>query len=294
MNEDIVPTMLDRKKVASREAYVSTVLNVFLFAIKICLALIISSIALTADAFHTLSDISTSLVILFSFKAATKMPDEEHPFGHGRWEPIATLIIAVMLVVAGIELMLEGIRAVISGSHGEANLLVAGIVLLTAISKELLARYSMKLGREIDSDTLMADAWHHRTDALSSMGVALAIALSDSIPMIDGLAAMFVSVLIIKTGIDFIRKTCSVLLGHAPNKKTVDRICDIVMDLPGVIDVHRILVHDYISIKSISLHIYVDENMSLSAAHEIANSIEKKVGEKLLAEVNVHVEPADR
>jgi len=289
-NEDITPEY--RRTIASKEAYLSTGLNVALFIIKISLALVISSIALTADAFHTLSDISTSLVILFSFRAATKQPDEEHPYGHGRWEPIGTLIISVMLVVAGIELLFKGIEAGYSGSHGEANIMVAGIVMLTAGAKEGLARWAIKLGNEIDSPALIADAWHHRTDAISSMGVAFAIAFADRFGAIDGIAAVIVSLLIIKTGIDFIRSTSTVLLGRAPSPENLIRIETLVSGIHGVKDVHGIHIHDYHAMRAITLHITTDGDMKLADAHAIADMVEKKVGDSLRAEVTVHVEPS--
>ena len=279
-----------RKRIAYKEANVSTGLNVVLFIIKISLGLMISSIALTADAFHTLSDISTSLVIILSFKAATKAPDLDHPFGHGRWEPIATLIISVMLVVAGIELLIQGVKAGYSGDHGEANLMVAGVVLLTALFKEWLARYALKLGNEIDSDTLKADAWHHRTDALSSVGVGVAIIFSETIPMIDGMAAIFVSLLIMKTGISFIRQTTNVLLGQAPTKIMLDTIYGVAEEVQGVKDIHDILVHDYVSMRSISLHIRVDRNLSIVEAHDIADEVTQRIEERLHAVVAVHVD----
>ena len=282
-----------RKRIAYREANVSTVLNVILFIIKIVLGLMISSIALQADAFHTLSDISTSLVVLFSFRAATIAPDIDHPFGHGRWEPIATLIIAVMLVVVGIELLIQGVHAGIDRTHGEANVLVAVVVLLTALVKEWLARYALKLGNEIESETLKADAWHHRTDALSSVGVGAAIILSDTIPMIDGIAAVFVSLLIMKTGVSFIRQTSNVLLGQAPSKHTLDSICAIAEEIRGVKDIHDILVHDYVSMRSVSLHIRVDRNLSIVEAHGIADAVTKRIEDTLHAVVTVHVDLAE-
>lgn len=281
-----------RKRIAYREANLSTGLNIVLFVIKISLGIMISSVALRADAFHTLSDISTSLVILFSFRAAIKAPDSDHPFGHGRWEPIATLIIAVMLVVAGIELFIDGVHAGMDRRAGEANVLVAVIVLLTAFSKEWLARYALKLGEKIDSATLKADAWHHRTDAISSIGVAVAILLSERIPMIDGAAGVLVSLLIIKTGWMFIQDTTNVLLGQAPSGPMLKQICAIAEEIPGVKDIHDILVHDYVSTRSISLHIRVDRNLSIIEAHDISDDVEKQLENEMNAMVTVHVDLA--
>jgi cation diffusion facilitator family transporter len=282
----------DRKKVAYREANLSTGMNIALFIIKISLGIMISSIALQADAFHTLSDISTSLVVLFSFRAATKAPDSDHPFGHGRWEPIATLIIAVMLVVAGIELLIQGIHAGIDRVSGEANVLVAVIVLATALCKEGLARYAMRLGDKIDSSTLRADAWHHRTDAFSSIGVAVAIVFTERFPGIDGAAGVLVALLIIKTGVMFIKDTTNVLLGQAPSGPMLKRICSIAEEVPGVGDIHDILVHDYVSSRIISLHIRVDRSLSIIEAHDIADAVTHKLEEEMNAVVTVHVDLA--
>ncbi len=279
-----------RKAVAFKEAKLSTALNIALFLVKLLLAMLISSIALAADAFHTLSDISTSVVVIIAFHIATRKPDEEHPFGHGRWEPIATLIIAVMLVSAGIQIFIEGTKALVSGSHGEANLFVAMVVLLTAGAKELLARYAFSLGNKINSPTLHADAWHHRADALSSVGVALAIIFSDVFPFVDGAAAILVSFLIIWMGIRFIRETSNILLGVAPDRKTIEVIKNAATSHPGIMEVHKILVHDYISSRSISLHIVMDSDMPLSAAHGIAEAVEKELCKLFDAEVNIHVD----
>jgi len=283
---------VERKKIALGEAKISAALNLGLFGIKLALAVMISSIALTADAFHTLSDISTSIVIIISFHAASHKPDDEHPFGHGRWEPIATLIIAVMLVSAGIQVFLEGVRALVSGGHGQASLAVAMVVLMTAGVKELLARYAFNLGDRIESRTLHADAWHHRTDALSSLGVALAIVFSDTLPFVDSAAAILVSFLIIWTGLNFIRETSSVLLGTAPDAAVVKRIKEIAVSHPEVLDIHKIIVHDYISSRSISLHIVVDGELGLDEAHGISEVVEEMLERKFDATVIVHVDPA--
>ena len=205
--------------------WVSLVGNAAIAIGKLILALLTGSIALMADAFHTASDIVTSVVVMVGLRVGRQPADRRHPYGHGRAETIAALIVGVLLAVAGIEFFMRSLRrlsvtgeAVFGREISEFGLwVVVAIVLVTALAKELMARYAIRVGRDIGSPALMADAWHHRTDALSSLLVAASLGAAQyGYYRADAAVGLGVSVLIIYTAWTFIQKAWSKLLGEAP------------------------------------------------------------------------------
>ncbi len=276
-----------RKRIAYTEAKVGGMLNLSFFVVKLVMAISISSVALAAGAVHSLVDISAAIVILLTFHQASKEPDEDHPHGYGLWEPIATLIIAMLLVSAGVEICMEAAHALLEGEHGESSIPIAMVVLVMAIIKEGMARYAFSLGDEIDSRTLHADAWHHRADALSSLGVVLAILFAETIPYIDGIVAISVGILIIWTGIEFIKETSPMLLGSAPDPDTLARIKRVAGNHPKVTEVTNVHVHDYLSSFYISLHVGTDQNLSLANSQRVAQQVERKLSRMFKAQVTV-------
>lgn len=290
------PDMEMRAKVAYKEATVSVVGNVALFVAKLVLGLMVSSISLIADSFHSLSDVGTSIVVFFGFKGARKAADREHPFGHGRMENIATLIIATLLASVGVEFIYESISGFLEGPGIVINEYFWVVILAVAVSivgKEAMARYSYRLGREITSDALRADAWHHRTDALTSIGVLLALIGSYiGYPILDPIFGVLVSVVIIFTGIRIIRGTVDVLVGRAPSPEVTGEIERCAVAVNGVAGVHGIIVHDYGFNRVVSLHIEVEENVGLKESHRIADAVERCIKDDLDMKATVHVDPA--
>jgi cation diffusion facilitator family transporter len=279
------------------EGIVSIIGNVLLFILKLILGLFINSIALIADAFHTLSDVGTSGVVIFGFRMAKKPPDKEHPFGHGRAEYIATLIIAILLIIAGLGFIQQSIERFISVEellHGEYALIIGIVIIVSALAKELMAQFSVALGKKIKSDILIADAWHHRSDAIASVAVGLSIIGSNyGAPMLDPVFGIIVSFIIIYVGLDLIRRTSDILLGSAPKSDLVDEISEMVRPLKGVMDVHDVHIHDYGTSKIVSLHAIIEKKLSFEEAHDIADKIEDLIMEKLSFSTIIHLEPEE-
>lgn len=274
------------------EAWVSIIGNVLLFAVKFALGVAIGSISLMADAFHTLSDVLTSVVVLIGFKAAGRAPDEEHPFGHGRIENIATLVIAILLVVVGVDFLAQSARKLIRPMPVAGTIPIAAILLLSGAVKELMASFSIWLGRRIDSKALVADAWHHRSDAVASVLVALAIVGAlFRLYWLDGLFGVGVSLLIIYTGFDVGRSAANPLLGLSPGAGVLASIQDEASTVEGVIGVHDVSVHDYGQRRAISLHVEVPAGLDLHRAHSIADEVERRIAAKMNADTVVHVDP---
>jgi cation diffusion facilitator family transporter len=271
------------------EGVISIIINLILAGIKFLIGIHINSIALIADGIHSLSDLFTSFVVILGFKSAQKPPDKEHPFGHGRYEDIASLIISILLVVVGIEFCITSIQRLIHPQIVKGNYLFFMIVILTIMGKEALARYSLYLSRKIDSSALCADAWHHRSDAIASIPVALGILASTfGYYSVDSISGMIVSIVIIYLGIKIAKDAISDLLGKAPSESIIEKI-RVVAQSEGAIDVSNIQVHAYGTKKVISLNVGV-EPMTLEKAHSIADSIEEKIAQEFDASVVVHVD----
>ena len=284
-----------RAKYGYLEALVSIIGNSLLFALKLFLGIMINSIGLITDAFHTLSDSASSIVIILGFKASKKIPDKEHPFGHGRFEYISTLVIAVLLFIAGAEFIWQSIQRLNSNLVEIKNdylLLIGVVVLLSALAKEAMARYSIKLGKKIESPALLADAWHHRTDALTSVAVGIGIIGANyGIYILDPIFGVVVSLLIIYTAITLFRYSSDTLVGRSPDDATVDSIEKAASSIDGVSGVHKITVHDYGATKVVSLHVEVGCDITAEDAHDIAQKVEDKVAEYTNSSTIVHVDP---
>ncbi len=269
----------------------SIIINLILSLVKFAIGVYINSIALIVDGFHTLSDLFTSVVVIFGFKSSEKPPDREHPFGHGRYEDIATFLIAILLAIVGFEFLISSTRRFINPEVVEGNFLFFSLVILTVFVKEALARYSIYLSRKIDSSSLLADAWHHRSDALAAIPVAFGIlASSYGYYRVDPLCGIFVSFTIIYVGYKIAKESATSLMGRPPSEEFIKKIRELAT-LEGVLDVHDICVHDYKTRKAISLNVTV-EPMGLEEAHTVADSIEKRIHEALDASVVVHVDGA--
>ena len=214
-----------RAKIGIFQGKVSITVNSFLFIIKLSIGIITGAISLIVDAIHTLSDMITSGIVIWGFKQTDKPADARHPYGHGRAEYIATLIIAVLLCVAGIEFIEVSIERIRNPIISSPEWWMVGMIVFTIIIKEITARYAKFLSSKIASGLLHADAWHHRMDAISSTLVICAlIAGKYGFPTIDGWAGLGVAMLLIYTGFDIARDSVDDLIGTPPNSDELDRI----------------------------------------------------------------------
>ncbi len=287
-----------RAKYGYLEASVSIAGNVGLFLLKFILGLFINSIALIADAIHSLSDVATSGVVILGFRIARKPPDAEHPFGHGRMEYIATLVIAIILGITGLEFIIQSVER-FSDLGPFANedfaLIVAVAVLASAAVKELMARYSDVLAKRISSDVLSADAWHHRSDAISSIGVAVSIIGSRyGYPILDPIFGIVVAVIIIYVGIRLVRTSSNFLLGTAPDSSIVEEVKALAASVEGVEGVHDLSVHDYGSSKVLTLHVEVEKDLLLEEAHTIADELDRVIVDQTPFTTIIHLDPSDQ
>ncbi len=286
----------DEKAMAGyKEGFASIFINTAIFIIKIFFGLLINSISLMTDAFHTFSDITTSGIVLWASHTYKKPPDKRHPFGHGRVEYIASLIIAVLLIVVGLTFIQQSGERLLMKKFliVEKNAYLIGIIILiTALMKEGLARYGIHLGKKFGNEMLIADAWHHRSDALTSIAVAIGIFLAPfGYGWIDPLLGIAIALVIIYTGYDIGRHAGDRLLGiKFPEDEK--RLEEIVKNIEGVKGVHGILFHDYGTEKVVSFHLEVEKDLTVEEAHKLADKVEEKVRNFSYIPV-VHIEPKE-
>ncbi len=279
-----------RQKVAYLEAFVSIIINIILAVIKTIFGLMLNSISLIADAVHTASDVLTSVVVILGFKLSAAPPDEKHPHGHGRIEFIASLIISLMLIGVGIKFGIDSYHRYLENTPVKGSYLVVAVMIAAALIKEWMSRLSIDMGNRISSSALIADAWHHRTDAIASLLVALAILASQfGYYRVDAVLGFAVSALIIWTGIEIFNDSTSKLIGESDDTQ-IEKINNLALGVFGVKSCHDIAVHDYGANKVVSLHIEVQGTMMLYQAHEIAQQVEETINREMYALTTVHLD----
>ncbi|MFH1503796.1 MAG: cation diffusion facilitator family transporter [Candidatus Omnitrophota bacterium] len=284
-----------RSRYGSLEGWVSIVVNVVLFGVKIVTGLAINSVSLIADAVHTLADSVTSAVVIVGFKMAKKPSDKEHPFGHGRMESIATLIVSVLLFIAGVELLEKSVHSVLNPQSATASLGVILVIVGTILIKELMARFSYLLGDMIDSKALKADALHHRSDVIATALVVIALIASRfGFNRVDGIMGVFVSLIIFYSAYEIAKEAINPLLGEAVSKETLKRIEAIAKNHQGVSGVHDIIFHRYGQTSIISLHIEVSDKEDVSKLHTLSEEVEDEISQEMGGVVVVHIDPVNK
>jgi len=281
-----------RTKIGVFQGWISVLVNSILFILKLLIGIMVGAVSVIADAVHTLSDVVSSIVVIWGFKQAEKPADVEHPYGHGRAEYIATLIIAILLCVAGIEFIEASIDRIQNPEQVVAEWWMILILMVTIILKEITARYAEFLSTKIASGTLHADAWHHRIDALSSLLVVGAlIAGKYGYPSSDGWAGLGVALFLIYTGFIIAKDAVDDLIGKPPTSEEVEVIRQIVMSVDGVLGAHDIIVHSYGHDKFASVHVEIDADETTAVAHDISEEVEDKLEKAIGVEPTVHLDP---
>lgn len=277
------------------------VCNMALAALKLVAGLIGKSSAMVADAVHSISDLISDVVVIVMVKVASKGHDKGHDYGHGKFETLATAIISLLLLFVGAKLMAEAIgkiRFVISGGSLEAPGAIALWAALISIAvKEILYQWTMRVGKEVDSPAMVANAWHHRSDALSSVGSALgiggAILLGGKWTILDPLVGGIISIVIIVVAVKMALPALSELTEASLPEETENKIISIIESIKGVDNAHALKTRRSGPNIIIDSHIVVDPHMSVYDAHEITTEAENAIREEFGDEtqISIHIEP---
>ena len=293
--------MDQREKQIYKTTLVGTAVNAVLILLKFVAGIVGRSSALVADAVHSLSDFVTDVIVIVFVKLAGKPRDKGHDYGHGKFETFATMVIGVILILAGIGLMVNGIEHVIRACHGERlprpTWLALAIAIVSILSKEWLYRYTIAVGRRVRSQAVVANAWHHRSDAISSLGTLVGIAgamfLGDHWRILDPIAAILVSLFIVKSGYDIMKPSISELLEASLPESQEREIMALVKGVPGILGVMNLRTRRIGNEIAVDLKAIMDGSQTLNQAHALAHKAEDAIKEKFGPKsiINIHMEP---
>lgn len=282
-------------KLGVKTSILTIVINVLLSAIKIAAGVIGKSSAMLADGVHTLSDVLTTFIVLIGLKVSSKKADEKHPYGHEKYEPIFAKLLSIFLAVTGLFIGYEGVKVLISGNiHVPGRIaLVAAVV--SVVAKEGMYRYTAKTAKKIKSISMEADAWHHRTDALSSVGTFIGIlGARMGFRILDPIAAIVVSILIIKVGVELYIKAVRGLVDESADDKTLLRIEELIFSVEEVKDIKDLKTRIFGNKIFVDIEILVDGNITVREGHDIAEEVHDLIESNIedVKDCMVHIEPA--
>ena len=295
------PENKSREKAIFRVTWIGSIVNFILLALKFIAGTLGHSAALIADAVHSLSDFITDIIVIVFVKISGKPEDDDHKYGHGKYETLATALIGIALFAVGIGLLVSGatkVSEVINGAVLPAPSIIAFVVAgVSIIAKEILYRYTVRVGKNLNSQAVIANAWHHRSDAFSSIGTLIgiggAIFLGEKWRILDPIAAIVVSGFIIKVSIDLIKPCVDELLERSLPAETEKQILDIITSFPEVSSPHHLRTRRIGNHIAIEVHLRMDGNTTLENAHAVATEVEKRLKEKFGPDthIGIHMEP---
>ena len=286
---------INRKKAQIFAGWLSIIVNAALFAVKFWVGFITGSVALMADAWHTMSDSLTSIIVVFSARLASKKPDKEHPFGHGRWELISTILIGCILVFIGFEFLTDSIDRFRNRETVVFGTLALIVTVVSIIIKEALAQLAFYIGRKTNNPIVRADGWHHRTDSLSSIVVLIGIVITKFVSDIwwmDSVLGIFCALAIFYAAFQILKDAITRVLGEEPSPELINEITDEIKKIyGGDLNIHHFHLHCYVTQKELTIHIRLDDEMTIKQGHDIATTIENMLLEKFDMITTVHIEP---
>jgi len=296
--------MKNREKKIYKVTLLGSVVNVALLVFKFVAGIIGHSSAMIADAFHSLSDFLSDIIVIIFVRIAGKPEDDDHAYGHGKYETLASVIVGILLCIVGFGLMVGGIDKTIASFNGmrleSPNNWALAAAILSIVLKEVLYRYTVRYGKKLDSSALIANAWHHRSDAMTSIaaliGIGGAMLLGDRWTVLDPLAAVVVSIVIIKASYSLMKPGLDELLEKALPENEREDIKSIISSTPGVSDYHNLRTRKVGPNRAIEVHLKMSPEISLMYAHEIATEVENRIKNRFGADtyIGIHMEPLKR
>ena len=282
----------ENNRLAYLEGWGSILLNILLFIYKFWAGTVTGSIAIIADAWHTLSDSFTSAVVLVSARASSIPPDREHPFGHGRAELLGSIVIGLLLAVVAFNFIVDSMMR-LKGGEGAAFGAVAIIATtVSVIAKEGMAQFAFWASKKTGSVTLRADAWHHRSDAISSLVLLGGILLGKYFWWIDGIMGIILGFLIMYAAYEILKDSMDSFIGEAPDAGFKENVIKIAAESSGrELDIHHMHIHKYGDHTELTFHIRLEGTLSLKEAHHVASGIESAIREEMNVESTIHMEP---
>ena len=288
----------DFQKIANRVSLVTIIGNTALSVAKLLAGIIAHSNAMISDAIHSASDVFSTFVVIIGIKLASKKPDKEHPYGHERLECMAAIILAIVLFITGLGIGIDALKNILLGNYNDLQepgflALIAAIV--SIVSKEGMYWYTRYNAKKIDSGALMADAWHHRSDAFSSIGALIGIAGARlGFPIMDSIASLVIFVFIAKAAFDIFKDAMDKMVDHSCDEKTEKQIYDCVMNNKDVMGIDLLQTRIFGNKIYVDLEIQADASYTLLEAHNIAEVVHDDIEQNFpkVKHIMIHVNPA--
>lgn len=290
-----------REKEIFKVTWIGSIVNFLLLVFKFVAGIVGHSAAMVADAVHSLSDFVTDIIVIVFVRISGKPEDEGHDYGHGKYETLATAIIGLILFLVGIGILFNGAKSVIASIGGETLAAPSMLALVAAglsiLLKELVYRYTIHESKRLNSQAMVANAWHHRSDAFSSIGTLVgiggAICLGERWRILDPLAAIVVSIFIMRVAVQLLKPCVDELLEHSLPAETENRILEIIRSFPEVSEPHHLRTRRIGNHLAIEVHIRMNGNTPLVEAHALASQIEQKLKDEYGVEthIGIHMEP---
>lgn len=286
------------QRIADRVSVTSMIGNMILSGFKLIAGIVAHSNAMVSDAVHSASDVFSTVVVMIGIRLASKKADKEHPYGHERLECVAAIILAMVLFMTGLGIGMEALRNILSGSY--SDLQAPGVLALVAavvsiIFKEAMFWYTKIYAVRIDSSALLADAWHHRSDAFSSVGALIGIVgARQGFPVMDSIASLVIFVFIIKAAYDIFKDAIDKMVDHSCDEETEKQIYECVMKNREVIGIDSLHTRIFGNRMYVDIEIAVDGSYTLKRAHEIAEEVHEDIERNFqkIKHIMVHVNPA--
>lgn len=284
---------------AIRVSVITIIINTVLSLLKLIAGLVANSGAMVSDAVHSASDVLSTFVVIAGLKLSNKKPDKEHPYGHERMECVAAIILAMMLAMVGFGIGVSGITKIVTGDYKHIQIpgmlaLIAAVV--SIVVKEWMYWYTRAVAKKVNSGALMADAWHHRSDALSSVGSFAGILFARvGFPIMEPVASTIISLCIIKAAFDIFKDGLNKMVDHSCNSETEKKIYDITASIDGVLGIDMLKTRLFGAKIYIDIEISTDRNLKLHEAHNIAQNVHDEI-EKAFPNCKhcmVHVNPME-
>jgi cation diffusion facilitator family transporter len=285
---------LDRVKITNRVSFMSIVLNVLLSVGKVFAGIVGNSGAMVADGIHSVSDVFSTVIAMIGVRISVKEEDENHPYGHEKFEPVMGKILANVLIITAVLVVYNGIKGIGASSVKVPKAIALLMAIISILVKEWMYRFAVKAANKINSSVLKADAWHHRSDALSSIGSLIGIAFGMmGYPVMDAVAAIVIGILVLKVGIDIYIASIKELTDTAAPDEVVCDIKTTVMGVEGVLDIDLLKTRNHAHRLYVDLEIACDSTITLLEAHEIAENVHDSIEKDfpLVKHCMVHVNP---
>ncbi len=297
MKENKIMNNYEIEKIANRVSINTIIANVFLSIFKFIAGVISHSNAMISDAIHSASDVFSTIVVIIGIRLSAKEADKEHPYGHEKLECVAAIVLAVVLFITGLGIGTEALKTIASGNYTDIKIpgMLAIIAAITSIIiKEGMYWYTRHYAKKINSGALMADAWHHRSDALSSIGAFIGILGARlGFPIMDSIASLIIFLFIAKAAFDIFKDAINKMIDHCCDEETEKQIYDCIIENENVLGIDMLQTRIFGNKIYVDVEILVDGSYTLQEAHDIAEMVHQKIEENLLMvkHVMVHVNP---